>query len=171
MVNRIVEPIVFGFLFVVLFWLSERNNDPERKVDGKKMRFWVAFSAWMTCVEFASAWHNEIGSAWQNHPDLSLFRDSRRIRDTQGHWADLTRPPDDIPRRRSTAAQSSVTPLPLQQIHRCRHIVYAEILRERRILPRHRLIHRIRDIAIRNMPRRRSPQLRDVNCFGKVHLE
>ncbi len=73
MVNRIVEPIVFGFLFVVLFWLSERNNDPERKVDGKKMRFWVAFSAWMTCVEFASAWHNEIGSAWQNHPDLSLL--------------------------------------------------------------------------------------------------
>src|SRR5438270_2373915 len=73
MVSRIVEPILFGFLFVVLFWLSERNNNRERKVDRKKMRFWVAFSAWMTCVEFASAWHNEIGSAWQNHPDLSLF--------------------------------------------------------------------------------------------------
>jgi hypothetical protein len=73
MFHKIVEPIVFGFLFLVLFWLSERSNSPERKVDRKKMRFWVAFSAWMTCVEFASAWHNEIGSAWRNHPDLSLF--------------------------------------------------------------------------------------------------
>jgi hypothetical protein len=73
MVHKIVEPVVFGFLFVVLFWLSERNKSPERKVDRKKLRFWVAFSVWMACAEFASAWHNEIGSAWQSHPDLSLF--------------------------------------------------------------------------------------------------
>jgi hypothetical protein len=26
MVHKIVEPVVFGFLFVVLFWLSERNK-------------------------------------------------------------------------------------------------------------------------------------------------
>ncbi len=73
MVSRIVGPIVFGFLFVVLFWLSERNKNAERRVDRKKMRFWVAFATWMACAEFASTWHNEIGSAWQNHPDLTLF--------------------------------------------------------------------------------------------------
>jgi hypothetical protein len=73
MVNRIVEPMVFGFLFVLLFWLSERNRNPERKVDRDKLRFWVGFGTWMACAEFASAWHSQIGSAWQNHPDLTLF--------------------------------------------------------------------------------------------------
>src|SRR5580698_5215105 len=61
--------------------------------------------------------------------------------------------------------------LPLQQIHWRGHIMHPEILRQRWILPRHRLIHRIRDIAIRNMPRRRRTQLGDVNCLGKIHLE
>jgi magnesium-transporting ATPase (P-type) len=73
MVRRIVEPIVFGFLFVIIFWLSERNKNPERKVDRGKMRFWMAFATWMTCAEFASLWHNQIGSAWQNHPDFTVF--------------------------------------------------------------------------------------------------
>lgn len=73
MVNKIVEPIVFGFLFVVLFWLSERSKNLERKVDHGKMRFWVGFATWMACLELANAWHSEIGSAWQKHPELTLF--------------------------------------------------------------------------------------------------
>ena len=73
MAYKIIEPIVFGFLFVVLFWLSERNKKPERNVDRKRMRFWVAFAIWMACVELASTWHSELGSAWQSHPDLTLF--------------------------------------------------------------------------------------------------
>src|SRR6266567_742828 len=40
--------------------------------------------------------------------------------------------------------------LPLQQIHRGRHIMHAEVLGQRRILPRHRLIHRVRHIPIRH---------------------
>jgi len=73
MVDKIVEPIVFGFLFVALFWFSERNKNPERKVNRSKMRFWVAVATWMACAELATSWHNEIGSAWQNHPELTLF--------------------------------------------------------------------------------------------------
>jgi hypothetical protein len=72
MITKIIEPFAFGFLFVVLFWFSERNKNPEHKVDHEKMRYWVAFATWMACAEFASTWHNEIGSAWQNHPDLTL---------------------------------------------------------------------------------------------------
>src|SRR5580765_5095112 len=61
--------------------------------------------------------------------------------------------------------------LPLQQIHwRC-DIVHPEILRKRRILPRHGLIHRIRDVAIRNMPRRSRTQFRNIDRLGKIHLE
>jgi hypothetical protein len=73
MVHKVAEPIVFGFLYVFLFWLSERNKNSERKVYREKMRFWVSFATWMACAEFASTWHNEIGLAWQNHPDLTLF--------------------------------------------------------------------------------------------------
>src|ERR1035438_1185329 len=49
--------------------------------------------------------------------------------------------------------------------------MHPEILRQRRILPRHGFIHRIRHVAIRDMPCRRSAQLGNVNRLGKVHLE
>jgi hypothetical protein len=37
---------------------------------------------------------------------------------------------------------------PLQQIHRRRDIMHAEVFRERRIFPGHSLVHRISHIAI-----------------------
>ena len=63
------------------------------------------------------------------------------------------------------------TGLPLQQIHRCRDIVHPKILGQRGILPRHGLVHRIRNVAIRNVPRRSGPQLGNVDSFGEIHLE
>jgi len=73
MIRRILELIVFGFLFVVLFWFGERSKNTDRAVYRSKMRFWVGFATWMACAEFASNWHSEIGAMWQNHPDLALF--------------------------------------------------------------------------------------------------
>ncbi len=73
MVDRIVEPIGFPLLLLGLFWLGERNNNPDRKADPKKMRFWLGVASLIACGEFATAWHNEIGWAWQRHPQLTFF--------------------------------------------------------------------------------------------------
>ncbi len=73
MTYRIVEPLIFPLLLVGLFWLSERYKNPDRKADREKMRFWVAVAILIACGEFATAWHIGIGSAWQNHPQLTFF--------------------------------------------------------------------------------------------------
>ncbi len=73
MVDRIVEPIGFPLLLLGLFWLSGRNKNPNRKADRQKMRFWVGVAILIACGELATAWHNEIGWAWRNHPEISFF--------------------------------------------------------------------------------------------------
>jgi cytochrome bd-type quinol oxidase subunit 2 len=73
MVDKIVEPIMFPLLLVGLFWLSERNKNPDHRANREKMRFWVGVAILIACGELAVAWHNEIGSAWQNHPELTFF--------------------------------------------------------------------------------------------------
>jgi hypothetical protein len=73
MIHRIVEPLIFPLLLVGLFWLSERSKNPDRKANREKMRFWVAVAILIACGELATDWHNEIGSSWQSHPELTFF--------------------------------------------------------------------------------------------------
>ena len=57
-----------------------------------------------------------------------------------------------------TSTTRKLSSSPLEQIHRRRHVVHAKILSQRRIFPRHGLIHRISHIAVGHMPRRRGAQ-------------
>src|SRR6266403_4974815 len=63
------------------------------------------------------------------------------------------------------------TQSPLQQIHWLSYIDDPKILRQRRIPPRDRLIHRISHVPIRSMPRRRRAQFRDIHRLSEIHLE
>ncbi len=73
MFDRIVEPIMFPMFLMGLLWLSERSKNPNGKANRERMWFWVGVAILITCGELATAWHNEIGWAWQNHPELSFF--------------------------------------------------------------------------------------------------
>jgi hypothetical protein len=72
MVDRIVEPIVFPLLLVGLSWLMERNKSADRKADHERMKVWIGCWSFLACVEYALAWHKEIGLLWQSHPAIAL---------------------------------------------------------------------------------------------------
>src|SRR5438445_13384234 len=59
----------------------------------------------------------------------------------------------------------------LQQIHRHRHIMHAEILCQCRILPHHGLIHRMGYVAVGNVSCRGGPLLGNVNRLGEIHID
>jgi|HubBroStandDraft_4_1064222.scaffolds.fasta_scaffold765682_2 hypothetical protein len=71
MIWRLISPVGFPLFFLVGAWLMERNASPDRKVSRKKMRLWLVISLVLACSEYAETWHNEIGSAWQNYPNLT----------------------------------------------------------------------------------------------------
>ena len=71
--EKIISPVGFPLVLLVIFWFSERNKNPERKADRATMRFWTGVCILIACGEYDVAWHNEIGLAWQNHPELALF--------------------------------------------------------------------------------------------------
>jgi hypothetical protein len=73
MLGKIISPVGFPLTLLALFWFSERNKNPDHKPDRKKMRFWIGCCSLMACGEYAMVWHNEIGLAWQNHPELTVF--------------------------------------------------------------------------------------------------
>jgi hypothetical protein len=73
MFHKLVEPMMFPLILLCGFWFMERNKSPDRKPDRQRMRFWMGVCSLLVCVEYALVWHWEIGSAWQNHPNGTLF--------------------------------------------------------------------------------------------------
>jgi len=73
LMEKLISPAGFPLVLFAIFWFSERNKSPERKASRAKMRFWAGLCGFMACADYAVAWHNEIGMAWQNHPELTFF--------------------------------------------------------------------------------------------------
>ena len=72
MLQKIIGPAV-PFVLIALFWLWLKHRDPDRALDRKRVRFYRGLLIGVTFMEYARTWHSEIGTAWQNHPDLTVF--------------------------------------------------------------------------------------------------
>jgi cytochrome bd-type quinol oxidase subunit 2 len=73
MIAKVLSPLGFPLLFVVIGWIALRNQRADHKAARSKMRLWIVIASMIACGDYAIAWHNEIGSAWLNHPELTLF--------------------------------------------------------------------------------------------------
>jgi hypothetical protein len=73
MMAKVFSPLGFPLLFVVISWVWLRNQSADHKAARAKMRLWIVIASMIACGDYAIAWHNEIGSAWQNHPEFTLF--------------------------------------------------------------------------------------------------
>jgi len=60
-------------LLTFVGWFLSRNEIADGNGRRAKMRLWITIAAAVACAGYAIAWHNEIGSAWQNHPEFTLF--------------------------------------------------------------------------------------------------
>jgi len=73
MVDKFLSPVVFPLILLGLCWLSERNKSPDHTPNRDRMRFWIACWTLLAVGDYAIAWHNEIGHAWQSYPTVTFF--------------------------------------------------------------------------------------------------
>ena len=86
MIDKIISPIGFPLVLVVIFWFSERNKSSEHKADRAKMRFGQGFVV-LWPGEDAVAWRKEIERAGQDYPNLALLMTCNCRRYVRGNWS------------------------------------------------------------------------------------
>src|ERR1700688_3023475 len=79
MISKLISPlevplflIAFGCLAQRLEWFTDTDALPNHKT-GHKMDFWLVAALLIAFVNYAQAWHNEIGATWQNRPNSALL--------------------------------------------------------------------------------------------------
>jgi hypothetical protein len=73
MFAKVISPLGFPLLLTFISWFLLRNQIANRTVRRAKMRLWLAIATAIACGDYAIAWHDEIGSAWQHHPEFTLL--------------------------------------------------------------------------------------------------
>jgi hypothetical protein len=71
MTTRLISPLVSPLLVLCSGYLLGRVAD-YYQAPRKKIGFWVVLASWIACFKYALEWHNEIGEAWQSHPNIAL---------------------------------------------------------------------------------------------------
>ncbi|HXM65514.1 MAG TPA: hypothetical protein VN911_02200 [Candidatus Acidoferrum sp.] len=79
MISKLISPlevplflIAFGWLAQRLEWFTDTDALPNHKT-GHKMDSWLVAALLIAFVNYAQAWHNEIGATWQNRPNSALL--------------------------------------------------------------------------------------------------
>jgi hypothetical protein len=71
--EKLLSPLLFPAGLLAAAWLLRRIQNPDPQIQRANLRFWLGSATVIACGEYAVAWHNEIGSAWQTSPALTLF--------------------------------------------------------------------------------------------------
>jgi hypothetical protein len=70
MTEKLLSPIALFLGVLISGWLFGQIQGPDRAI---RLRFWIFVSSGVACMSLAVAWHNEIGSAWQNNPHVTAL--------------------------------------------------------------------------------------------------
>ena len=132
--EKLFSPLLFPTGLLAAAWLLRRIQNPNPEIQRANLRFWLGSATVIACGEYAVAWHNEIGSAWQTSPSLTLFGTFIaflgivRVAPSPSSFEAIV-PTNPSPQERRP--QSPLAPLPLslslQQIHGRGHVVDSEI--------------------------------------------
>jgi hypothetical protein len=78
MISKLISPlevplflVAFGWLAQRLGWFTDTDAPPDQKTR-HKMDPWLVGALFVALVDYAQAWHNEIGATWQNRPNSAL---------------------------------------------------------------------------------------------------
>jgi hypothetical protein len=140
--EKLFSPLLFPAGLLAAAWLLRRIQNPDREIQRANLRFWLGSATVIACGEYAVAWHNEIGSAWQTSPALTLlgtfiaFLGIVIVAPSLSSFEAIL-PANPPPQQRRT--ETPLAPLPLslslQQIHRRGHVVDSEIFGQNWIVP------------------------------------
>jgi hypothetical protein len=132
--EKLFSPLLFPTGLLAAAWLLRRIQNPDTQIQRANLRFWLGSAIVIACGEYAVAWHNEIGSAWQASPVLTLFGTFVAflgiIRVAPSLSSFETIVPANPPQQ-ERPTESPLAPLPLslslQQVHGRGHVVDSEI--------------------------------------------
>ena len=134
MMEKLFSPLLFPTGLLAAAWVLRRIQNPDPEIRRANLRFWLGSATVIACGEYAVAWHNEIGAAWQSSPLLTLlatfvaFVGIVAAAPSRSSFEAIL-PVNPSPRQ--SQEQIPLAPLPLslslQQIHGGGHVVDSEI--------------------------------------------
>jgi len=132
--EKLFSPLLFPAGLLAAAWLLRRIQNPDSEIRRANLRFWLGSATVIACGEYAVAWHNEIGSAWQTSPVLTLFGTFIAFVVIVAAAPSLSSFEAIVPANPpppQSRSEVPLTPLPLslslQQIHGRGHVVDSEI--------------------------------------------
>ena len=69
--EKLISPVAVPVLVFAIAYLLLRIKNRESQTRSP-LGFWFTVALWIACERFALAWHDEIGSAWQMHPSVTM---------------------------------------------------------------------------------------------------
>jgi hypothetical protein len=73
MMEKLLSPLLFPAGLLATASLLRRIQNPDADIRRANLRFWLGSATVIACGEYAVAWHNEIGAAWQSNPTFALL--------------------------------------------------------------------------------------------------